>query len=109
MKNWFITGISSGLGKALAESVFERGDFVIGTYRNRSQVEAFNTKYSGKAHGLLLDATNEDGIGQHKIRFGNPQGICRKGGLRLEKRAYQRKKLLGIKNEISTSRHAATP
>ena len=48
MKNWFITGISSGLGKALAESVIEKGDFVIGTYRNQSQVDEFNTKYAGK-------------------------------------------------------------
>ena len=59
MKNWFITGISSGLGKALAESVIEKGDFVIGTYRNQSQVDEFNTKYLGKAHSILMDITNE--------------------------------------------------
>ena len=62
MKNWFITGISSGLGKALAESVIENGDFVIGTYRNQSQVDEFNTKYTGKAHSILLDITNEQNI-----------------------------------------------
>lgn len=58
MKHWFITGISSGLGKALAESVIESGDFVIGTLRNQSQVEEFNIKYAGKAHAVLLDITD---------------------------------------------------
>jgi NAD(P)-dependent dehydrogenase (short-subunit alcohol dehydrogenase family) len=62
MKNWFITGISSGLGKALAESVIKKGDFVIGTFRDQSQVEEFNTKYSDKAHAVLLDISNEKSI-----------------------------------------------
>ncbi len=62
MRNWFITGISSGLGKALATYVIENGDFVIGTYRNQSQVNEFNTKYNGKAHAILLDITNEKSI-----------------------------------------------
>ena len=62
MRNWFITGISSGLGKALAESVIGQGDFVIGTYRNQSQVDKFNTKYASKAYSILLDITNDYGI-----------------------------------------------
>lgn len=64
MKHWFITGISSGLGKALAESVIENGDFVIGTFRTQSQVDAFNAAYEGKAHALLLDITREQDIEQ---------------------------------------------
>ncbi len=55
---WLITGISSGLGKTLAESVLEHGDYVIGTLRKQSQVNNFNTKYSGKAHAVLLDITD---------------------------------------------------
>jgi len=31
-KTWFITGISSGLGKALAHTVISNGDFVIGSF-----------------------------------------------------------------------------
>ena len=62
MKNWLITGISSGLGKALAECVIENGDFVIGTHRNQLQVNEFNTKYAGKALSILLDITNEQNI-----------------------------------------------
>ena len=64
MKNklWFITGISSGLGKALAESVIETGDFVIGTFRKESQVEEFNKKRIINTKAILLDITEEKSI-----------------------------------------------
>jgi len=64
MKNriWFITGISSGLGKALAESVMASGDFVIGTFRKQSQVEEFNKKFAVTAHSVLLEITDEKSI-----------------------------------------------
>jgi len=61
-KVWLITGISSGLGKALAEAVIEKGDFVIGTFRSKSQVEAFNKANNKNAKAILLDITNEDDI-----------------------------------------------
>jgi short-subunit dehydrogenase len=59
MKNkiWFITGISSGLGKALAQTVIENGDFVIGTFRNQSQADVFNNQYKDEAFALTLDIT----------------------------------------------------
>lgn len=57
-RNWFITGISSGLGKALADVVIEKGDFVIGTLRKQSQVNEFNEKHKGKAFAFLLDVTD---------------------------------------------------
>ncbi len=62
MKYWLITGISSGLGKALATSVLEKGGFVIGTFRNQAQVDEFNSQHSGKAFAILLDITNENEI-----------------------------------------------
>ncbi len=64
MKNklWFITGISSGLGKALAQAVIKNGDFVIGTLRKDSQLTAFNEMHKGKAKAILLDVTNENAI-----------------------------------------------
>lgn len=61
-KIWLITGISSGLGKALAESVMEKGDFVIGTFRQDHQVTAFNKKNAKNGEGILLDITNEKGV-----------------------------------------------
>lgn len=64
MKNkiWFITGISSGLGKALAQTVIENGDFVIGTFRNQIQADAFNNQYQDKAFALILDITKPNEI-----------------------------------------------
>ena len=62
MKHWFITGISSGLGKALAEAVIKSGDFVIGTFRKEEQVSTFNKTNSGKGFAIQLDISNEDEI-----------------------------------------------
>ncbi|WP_299215409.1 oxidoreductase [uncultured Dokdonia sp.] len=68
MKNkiWFITGISSGLGKALAESVIEKGDVVIGTFRQESQVTTFNKRNIQNAKAVVLDITNEKNI-EHTV------------------------------------------
>jgi NAD(P)-dependent dehydrogenase (short-subunit alcohol dehydrogenase family) len=52
---WFITGISSGLGRALAEAVIASGDYVIGTFRTDAEVAAFNEAHPGKAEALRLD------------------------------------------------------
>lgn len=54
---WFITGISSGLGKAITQTVLASGDFVIGTFRNKTQTENFNNNYKDKAFALTLDIT----------------------------------------------------
>ncbi|WP_430905786.1 oxidoreductase [Maribacter sp. 2-571] len=59
---WLITGISSGLGKALAETVMDKGDFIIGTFRKQKQVDAFNAKHGVTGHALLLDITNEEQV-----------------------------------------------
>lgn len=61
-KTWFITGISSGLGKALAQSVIEKGDFVIGTFRTQSQVEDFNKQHKENGFAIKLDISNETEI-----------------------------------------------
>lgn len=64
MKNkvWFITGISSGLGKAIAQTVIENGDFVIGTFRSQIQVDTFNNEHKNKAFALMLNITKSDEI-----------------------------------------------
>lgn len=67
-KTWFITGISSGLGKALAKTVIENGDFVIGTFRNPSQADAFNAEYKNKAFALTLDISDPEGI-EKAVRY----------------------------------------
>jgi short-subunit dehydrogenase len=54
---WFITGISSGLGKALALAVIDKGHFVIGTYRSQTEADAFNKQHQNKAFAFTLDIT----------------------------------------------------
>ena len=61
-KTWFITGISSGLGKALAEHVMDCGDFVIGTFRSQAQTEQFNELNKERGIALTLDVTNQKQI-----------------------------------------------
>jgi len=61
-KIWFITGISSGLGHALAKAVIDAGDFVIGTFRHQNQVNEFNYTYAGKSLGMKLDVTNREEV-----------------------------------------------
>lgn len=59
---WLITGISSGLGKALAHAVMASGGFVIGTFRNQSQVDQFNKDFKGKGKAFYLDLSRIDTI-----------------------------------------------
>ena len=61
-KIWFITGISSGLGKALAQAVIDNGDFVIGTFRSQIQADAFNNMHKDEAFALTLDITKSNEI-----------------------------------------------
>jgi short-subunit dehydrogenase len=61
-KVWFITGISSGLGKAIADIVIENGDFVIGTFRSQEQADNFNHLNQEKAFALILDITKSSEI-----------------------------------------------
>ncbi|WP_109829457.1 oxidoreductase [Reichenbachiella versicolor] len=61
-KIWLITGASSGLGKALAESVMREGDFAIGTFRNEKQVSEFKNNNLNNGDAVLLDITNEHQI-----------------------------------------------
>lgn len=83
-KIWFITGISSGLGKALAQSVISQGDFVIGTFRSQTQVEAFNNEHKCNAFALTLDITKsieiEKAVKIVKERFGKIDMLVNNAG-----------------------------
>ena len=59
---WFITGISSGIGQALAEVAMAAGEYVIGTFRGKGEVMAFNKRHKGKGTAILLDVTDYDAI-----------------------------------------------
>ncbi|NYT42565.1 SDR family NAD(P)-dependent oxidoreductase [Sphingomonas sp. R-74633] len=59
MKTWFITGISRGLGLALARAALERGDTVIGTVRGAPPALE---QGPGTLHLLPLDMTDAAAI-----------------------------------------------
>ncbi|HCN84329.1 MAG TPA: short-chain dehydrogenase/reductase [Sphingobacteriaceae bacterium] len=57
-KIWLITGVSGGIGRALAEEVAKSADIVFGTLRKTSQVDDFNALVPGKTFGLELDVND---------------------------------------------------
>ncbi|MFC0204629.1 oxidoreductase [Novosphingobium soli] len=57
MSNWFITGVSTGLGRALAQAVLAAGHTVVGTVRDPAALAAFEALGEG-ATGMLLDVTD---------------------------------------------------
>ena len=62
MKTWFITGVSSGFGRALAETLVSRGERVVGTLRNEDQRTQFAALSPGKSLGYLLDVRDHDAV-----------------------------------------------
>ena len=62
MAGWLITGVSGGLGKALAEAALARGDRVAGTVRKNADLEVFETLAPGQARGFLADMADEAAV-----------------------------------------------
>lgn len=58
MATWLITGCSTGLGRALAAAVLERGDNAIVTARDVSTVEDLVAAHPLNAHAVALDVTD---------------------------------------------------
>ena len=61
MKTWLITGVSKGLGLAVAELALARGERVIGTVRQESQRLAFAASHPD-ARGVLLDIADHGAV-----------------------------------------------
>jgi NAD(P)-dependent dehydrogenase (short-subunit alcohol dehydrogenase family) len=57
-QHWFITGVSGGLGLALAEELLNEGHTVSGTLRMAEQMTAFEKQKSGYAFAYLADVRN---------------------------------------------------
>ena len=57
-KVFLITGVSTGLGRALAEAALADGHRVAGTLRTQADVDAFNLLGPGRAVGLLFDVAD---------------------------------------------------
>lgn len=59
---WLITGVSGGLGRALAKEAAMQGAVVYGTLRKPEQISAFNELVPGKTFGIQLDVNNHSQI-----------------------------------------------
>ena len=62
MKTILITGVSSGLGRAVAEACLARGHRLVGTVRDEGARQAFERLAPGRAIGRLLDVTDTAAI-----------------------------------------------
>jgi NAD(P)-dependent dehydrogenase (short-subunit alcohol dehydrogenase family) len=59
MRTWFITGVSRGLGRAIAQAALTDGDTVIGTVRDTAPDLKSER---GKLHVVKLDVTDGEGV-----------------------------------------------
>lgn len=61
-KTFLITGVSSGLGRALAGGALAAGHRVVGTVRKADDVASFEAIAPGLAHGVELDVTDDESV-----------------------------------------------
>ncbi|CAN7772928.1 oxidoreductase [Variovorax sp. LjRoot290] len=59
---FFITGVSTGLGRAIAQAALDAGHRVVGTLRDEKALAAFEALAPGRAFGRLLDVTRLDEV-----------------------------------------------
>jgi NAD(P)-dependent dehydrogenase (short-subunit alcohol dehydrogenase family) len=74
MATWLITGCSTGLGRALASAVLDRGENAVVTARDSADAEVIAQAYPGAALALPLDVTDyaqgRDVVHAARRRFG---------------------------------------
>lgn len=61
-RTWFITGVNSGFGRLMTESLLERGDRVAGTVRKMDTMNDLKAKYGDLLWLEHLDMTDLSGI-----------------------------------------------
>lgn len=62
MKTFFITGVSSGLGRAFAGGALSAGHRVVGTVRKPEDLATFESLSADRAHARLLDVTDDPAV-----------------------------------------------
>jgi len=63
-KVWLITGSSTGLGRALAQAVLERGWRLVATARQPEQLKELSDRYPDRVTTIALDVTKPQSIRQ---------------------------------------------
>jgi len=61
-KTFFITGVSSGFGRAVANAALGAGHNVVGTVRDAQAAAGFGLQAQGRAHARLLDVSEFDKV-----------------------------------------------
>ena len=61
-KTLFITGVSSGFGRAIANAALAAGHQVVGTVRNEAARAEFEEQLRGRLHARLLDVSQFDAV-----------------------------------------------
>ena len=84
MKNWLITGCSSGLGRSLAKEALEKGYNVVITARDIGKLKKFEDDFPKTALLLPLDVTDKLSVRQtvraSKERFGGVDVLVNNAG-----------------------------
>ena len=63
-QTWFITGISSGFGRLMAEKLLSRGDRVAGTVRKPNAAEDLKSQHGDRLWITTLDMTDIPAVGR---------------------------------------------
>lgn len=66
MKNWFITGASSGLGFGMTAKLLERGDHVVATARRTQALAALQARHPDQLRVIGLDLTDTPAL-RHEV------------------------------------------
>lgn len=81
---WFITGASSGVGRALAEIALDRGDRVVAAARRTETVEDLSSRDPDNALAVRLDVRNEEqarqAVDAALARFGRIDRVVNSAG-----------------------------
>jgi NAD(P)-dependent dehydrogenase (short-subunit alcohol dehydrogenase family) len=62
MKNWLITGASSGLGRIMTQALLARGDRVAATVRRADALDELGARHGERLRVVVVDLTDTDGM-----------------------------------------------
>jgi NAD(P)-dependent dehydrogenase (short-subunit alcohol dehydrogenase family) len=81
---WFLTGASSGFGRALAQAVLERGQCAVATSRHVKDVQPLVDRFPERALALRLDVTDpaaaRNAVQEAVARFGHIDVVFNNAG-----------------------------